>query len=327
MPRAVLCRSLGGLEELSLEDVPSRPLGPGEVRVALHACGVNFPDVLQVAGKYQYKPPLPFTPGVESAGVVSEIGAGVTSRAVGDRVITRQRTGGYAEEIVVPAEHAMPLPEGFDFAEGASFIVGYHTAYHALAQRAMLRPGEVLLVHGAAGGVGLGAVEVGKLLGATVIATASTPEKLEVVRRRGADHVINYTEQSFVEEVRRLTDGRGANVIYDPVGGDVMLQSLRCVAWSGRILVIGFAAGTIPEIPANRILIKGCSVIGVRAGEAGRQDPSLPRASLGALFDYAALGKLRPHVSHRVPIERFKEAMRLLRDRKAIGRVVITAHE
>jgi NADPH2:quinone reductase len=239
-------------------------------------------------------------------------------------VITRQRYGGYAEEIVLPATQLVKLPPGWSFAEGASFLVASLTAYHALAQRAHLAAGETLLVHGAGGGVGLAAVEIGKLMGATVIATASSAAKLAAAKSRGADHLVNYAAEDFVDAAKRITDGAGADVIYDPVGGEVLTQSLRCIAWGGRILVIGFAGGTISELPANRILLKGCSVIGVRAGEAGRHDPISAKAALDALLAYAAAGKLRPHISHILPLERFAEAMRLLMERNAIGRVVLS---
>jgi NADPH:quinone reductase len=325
MPRAVLCRTLGPPEELVLTEMPRRSLSPGEVRVAIAASGINFPDTLTILGKYQHKPPLPFIPGVESAGTVVEVAAEAAPWRVGDRVITRQRTGGYAEEIVLPASALVPLPEGFDFAEGASFFVASLTAYHALVERAQLRAGETLLVHGAAGGVGLAAVELGKLLGGRVIATASSAAKLAVARGRGADDLIDYASEDFVAAVRRITDDRGVDVVFDPVGGEVLKQSLRAVARGGRVLVVGFASGTIPELAANRILLKGCSVIGVRAGEAGRQDPARGRAALAALLDYAARGHLRPHISHRLPLSEFARGMRLLMERQAIGRVVLVS--
>ena len=323
MSRAVLCRTLGPPEDLILTDVPRQALAPGEVLVAIAASGINFPDTLTILGKYQHKPPLPFIPGVESAGTIVEVAADAAPWRAGDRVITRQRTGGYAEEIVRPASELVPLPDGFDFAEGASFFVASLTAYHALVERAQLRAGETLLVHGAAGGVGLAAVELGKLLGARVIATASSAEKLAVAESRGADDLIDYTREDFVAAVRRITNDRGVDVVFDPVGGAVLTQSLRAVAWSGRVLVVGFASGTIPELAANRILLKGCSVIGVRAGEAGRQDPARGRAALAALLDYAARGHLRPHISHRLPLSDFARGMRLLMERQAIGRVVL----
>jgi NADPH2:quinone reductase len=319
----VICRELGHPEALVLAEISRLPLGEGQVRVRLEACGVNFPDILQVQGLYQFKPELPFTPGVEAAGRVVEVAAGVTGVAVGDPVITRHRTGGYAEEVVVRAEMALPLPRGFSFAEGAAFLVGYQTAYYALVQRGRIRPGEVLLVHGAAGGVGMGAVEIGKLLGATVIATASSAAKLAVVAARGADHLINYREHPFVDEVNRLTGGKGADVIYDPVGGDVFSQSLRCIAWDGRLLIIGFTSGTIASAPANRVLLKGAAVIGVRAGEFGRRDPVGARHNREALLELAATGRLRPHIHAILPLERFADGMRLLSAREAIGRVVL----
>jgi len=323
MPLAVLCRTLGPPESLSLEDLPPAPLGPGEARIHLHACGINFPDTLTILGKYQHKPELPFTPGVESAGTIAELAPDVAGWRVGERVITRQRTGGYAEEIVLPAAQLVPLPQGFSFAEGASFVVAGLTAYHALVQRAALRPGESLLVHGAAGGIGLAAVELGKLLGARVIATASSAEKLAAARARGADTVIDYTREDFVAAVRDLTGGEGADVIFDPVGGEVMVQSLRAVAWGGRLLVVGFAGGSIPALAANRILLRSCAVMGVRAGEAARKDPRRGAEAIAALTAYAADGHLRPHVSQALPLARYAEGMRRLMERQAIGRVVL----
>ncbi|HXZ01459.1 MAG TPA: NADPH:quinone oxidoreductase family protein [Stellaceae bacterium] len=323
MPLAVLCRALGPPERLSFEDLPPAPLGPGEARIRLHACGVNFPDILTVLGQYQHKPDLPFIPGVESAGTIAELAPGVAHWRVGDRVITRQRTGGYAEEIVLPAAQLVRLPAGFSFAEGACFLVAGITAYHALVQRAALRPGESLLVHGAAGGVGLAAVELGKLLGARVIAAASSAEKLAAARARGADAVIQYSAEDFVEAVRRLTDGAGADVIFDPVGGEVLVQSLRAIAWGGRLLVVGFAGGTIPALAANRILLKSCAVLGVRAGEAQRRDPALAQAAVAALQTYAERGHLRPHLCASLPLAHYAQGMRLLMDRRAIGRVAL----
>jgi NADPH2:quinone reductase len=323
MPRAVLCRDLGPPESLSLAELAPATLGAGEARVRLEACGVNFPDTLIILGKYQHKPPLPFIPGVESAGVIAELAPDVTHWRVGQAVITRQRSGGYAEEIVVPTDRLAALPAGFDFAEGATFLVAALTAYHGLALRAKLGAGERLLVHGAAGGVGLAAVELGKLMGAQVFATASSAAKLAVARSRGADHLIDYTKEDFVAAVRRLTGGAGVDVVYDPVGGEVLVQSLRAITWGGRVLIIGFAGGSIPALAANRILLKGAAVMGVRAGEASRRDPALGRAALDAVLAHAAAGHLRPHISHRLPLARFAEAMRLLMERKAIGRVAL----
>ncbi|HYM31207.1 MAG TPA: NADPH:quinone oxidoreductase family protein [Candidatus Cybelea sp.] len=324
MVRRVVCRELNGPESMRLEEEPSRVLGPGQVRVAIRACGVNFPDLLMTRGLYQLKPPLPFTPGFESAGDVVEVAPDVETVKPGARVITRHRYGGYADELVLTPDALLPLPASFSYAEGACFTVGYHTAYHALVHRGHLKAGQVLLVHGAAGGVGLGAVEIGKLLGATVIATGSSDEKLAVVRERGADHVINYTRESFRERVKAITQDRGADVIYDPVGGDVFDESLRCIAWQGRLLVIGFAGGRIPKLPANLALLKGCAVVGVRAGEATRRNPALGKDSREALMRLANSGALRPNISHTLPLERFAEAMRVLSERKAVGRVALT---
>lgn len=323
MPRAIVCRELGPPERLTLEELPPSPIAPGQARVRLHACGINFPDTLIIQGKYQHRPPLPFIPGVESAGTITELAPPGDPWRVGDRVITRHQTGGYAEEIVLPVRQLVRLPAGFDFTDGASFLVASHTAYHALVQRAALSAGETLLVHGAAGGVGLAAVELGKLLGARVIATASTREKRAIAQARGADEVIDYTAQDFVEAVRRSTDGAGADVVFDPVGGEVLAQSLRAIAWGGRLLVVGFAGGTIPALAANRILLRSCSVIGVRAGESARREPALARAAVEELRALAEKGRLRPHVSETLPLARFAEGMRRLMDRKAIGRVVL----
>src|SRR6202045_2640936 len=321
MPRAVVCRELGPPERLRLETFASAPLAAGQVRVAVHAAGINFPDILMTTGEYQLKPDLPFTPGVEAAGEVIEINgaAGVT---VGDRVILKMRHGAYADEAVVTASQLVPLPSTFDYAEGATFLAAHGTAYHALIDRGQLRANEVLLVHGAGGGVGLAAVEIGKLLGATVIAAASSEEKLAVARARGADHLVLYGRESFRDAVKRITDRRGADVVFDPVGGDVFENSMRCIAWGARLLVIGFTGG-IGLARTNLLLIKGASVLGVRAGEAVRKNPRLGEVRLKALNEWAEAGKIRPHISHRLPLENYAQAMRLLIDRKAIGRVAL----
>ncbi len=322
MPKAVVCRELGPPERLRLESLAAVPLAPGQVRVAVHAAGINFPDILMAAGEYQLKPELPFTPGVEAAGQVTEIAEGVTGVAVGDRVILKMRYGAYADEAVVVPSQLTPLPANFDDAEGATFLAAHGTAHHALVDRGQLLPGEVLLVHGAGGGVGLAAVEIGKLLGATVIAAASSEEKLGVARARGADHLVLYAREPFRDAVKRITDGRGADVVFDPVGGAVFEESVRCIAWGARILVIGFTGG-IGLARTNLLLIKGASVLGVRAGEAVRRNPAAGEARIKALLDWAEAGKIRPHVSHRLPLENVAQAMRLLIDRKAIGRVAL----
>jgi NADPH2:quinone reductase len=322
MPKAIVCRELGPPERLRLETFASVPLARGQVRVAVHAAGINFPDILMAAGEYQLKPELPFTPGVEAAGEVMEIADGVSGTAVGDRVIVRMRHGGYADEAVVASTQLTPLPSNFDYAEGATFLAAYGTAHHALVDRGQVLRGEVLLVHGAAGGVGLAAVEIGKILGATVIAAASSEEKLAVAKARGADHLVLYAREPFRDAVKRITDGRGADVVFDPVGGEIFENSQRCIAWGARMLVIGFTGG-IGLARTNLLLIKGASVLGVRAGEAARRDPAMGEVRIRALLRWAEDGKIRPHVSHRLRLENYAQAMRLLIDRKAIGRVAL----
>jgi len=322
MPKAVVCRALGPPENLQLEQVSSRPLAAGEVRVAIRAAGINFPDVLMVSGEYQLKPELPFTPGMEASGDVTEVGHEVSGIAVGDKIIVKMRYGAFTDEAVVTPSQLAPLPATFDYAEGATFLAAHGTAYHALVDRGQLKASETLLVHGAGGGVGLAAVEIGKLLGATVIAAASSEEKLVVARARGADHVVLYPREPFRDAVKRITDGRGVDVVFDPVGGEVFENSLRCIAFGARLLVIGFTGG-IGLARTNLILIKGASVLGVRAGEAARRDPALGAARMAALSAWAEQGKVRPNVSHRRPLEDYAKAMRLLIERKAIGRVAL----
>src|SRR5438874_8474346 len=326
MPKAVVCRELGPPECLRLESFAPTPLPKGDVRVAIHAAGINFPDILMAAGEYQLKPELPFTPGVEAAGEVTEIGEGVTGVTVGNRVIVKMRHGAYAEEAMVSPSQLIPLPSTFDYAEGATFFAAHGTAYHALIDRGQVRPGEVLLVHGAGGGVGLAAVEMGKMLGATVIAAASSEEKLAVAQARGADHLVLYPREPFRDAVKRITDGRGADVVFDPVGGEIFEDSVRCIAWGARLLVIGFTGG-IGLARTNLVLIKGASVLGVRAGEAVRKNPALGEVRLRALTEWAEAGKIRPNVSHRMPLENYARAMRLLIDRKAIGRVALVTRQ
>jgi NADPH2:quinone reductase len=320
--RAVVCEALGPLDGLRLRQLPRAALAPGTVRVALKAAGINFPDVLTIQGLYQHRPELPFVPGIEAAGVVAKAAADVDGSMVGRKVIVRMRTGGYAEEAVVPLGQTLPLPEGFSFAEGASFLVAHMTAYHALVTRAAIAPGQTLLVLGAAGGVGLAAVQLGKVLGARVLAAASTAEKLAAAARYGADGLIDYTAERVEDGIGRLTSGRGADVILDPVGV-AQTSALRCLAHGGKLLVAGFAGGSIPAYAANRILLKGGSVIGVRAGEAGRQDPGQRKRELDALLALAAQDLVRPFVSARFPLPAYADAMRMLQDRQAIGRIVL----
>jgi len=321
MPKAVVCRELGPPERLRLETFASAVLKPGEARVAIRAAGINFPDILMAAGDYQLKPELPFTPGVEAAGEVVEVN-GAAGVSAGDRVIVKMRHGAYADEAVVTPMQTIPLPRAFDYAEGATFLAAHGTAYHALVDRGQLRPGEVLLVHGAGGGVGLAAVEMGKMLGATVIAAASSEEKLAVAQAKGADHLVLYPREPFRDAVKRITEGRGVDVVFDPVGGAIFEDSVRCIAWGARLLVIGFTGG-IGLARTNLLLIKGASVLGVRAGEAVRRNPEAGAVRIGKLLEWAEAGKIRPHISHRLPLEDFAQAMRLLIDREAIGRVAL----
>jgi NADPH2:quinone reductase len=290
----------------------------------VHAAGVNFADTLIIEGKYQEKPALPFTPGAEVAGVVVELGEGVTTPRRGERVLATVGWGGYAELVAAPAERVTAIPDSMEFAVAAGFPLAYGTSHGALDWKARLQPGETLLVHGAAGGVGLTAVEIGKTMGATVIATASSAEKLAVAKAHGADHLIDYVRENFRDRVKELTQGRGADVIYDPVGGEVFEQSLRCIAWGGRIVIIGFASGKIPQIPANILLVKNCDAIGYYWGSYRKHRPELVRRSYEKLLGWFEAGKLRPHVSHRLPLEEAGRALELLKTRAATGKVVLT---
>ena len=292
------------------------------VRVRVHAAGVNFPDVLIIEGKYQYKPEFPFSPGGEVSGEVLEVGPAVEHVRVGDRVMAGMTFGAFAEEVVAPAARVIKLPDGFDLDTAAGIGLTYGTSYYALKDRAELHPGETLLVHGAAGGVGLAAVEIGKAMGARVIATAGSGEKLAVVAEHGADELIDYSD-GFRDAVRELTDGKGADVIYDPVGGDVFDQSLRCINWGGRLLVIGFASGRIPQAPANLALLKGCSIVGVFWGSWIQRDSAANARNFEQLFAWMAEGKLKPHISHRFPLARAAEAINALVERKVIGKAIV----
>ena len=317
--KAVFCEKLGEPQGLVVRDIdpPGHP-SKGQVKVALAARGLSFVDVLMVAGQYHVKPELPFVPGGEAAGTVTELGPGVDGLKQGDRVLT---PGGCVEEVLVPAKRAVPIPEHVSFEAAAAFRSNYTTAYYGM-QRGRLEAGEVLLVHGAAGGVGLAAVDVGKLLGATVIGTASSDEKLKVVTAMGADHVINYSD-GFRERVKELTGGRGADVIYDPVGGDVFDESMRCIAPYGRILVIGFTSGRAALAKTNHLLVKDASVIGFTIGALSRHDPAWAERNFRILMTWLAADRLHPHVSHRLPLAQTAEALQLIIDRKVIGKVVV----
>ena len=316
--KAVLCEQLGSPKNLVIRDLDSPSPGAGEVKVALKARGVSYVDVLLIAGQYQVKRELPFIPGSEAAGVVVEIGNGVESVRPGDRVLT---PGGFAEEAVVAAGDVIRLPDTVPFNTAAAFKSNYTTAYYGL-QRGRLKAGEVLLIHGAAGGVGLAAVDMGKLFGATVIATASTEEKLAVCKQMGADHVINYTE-GFRGQVRALTGGRGADVIYDPVGGDVFDESMRCIAPYGRLLIVGFTGGRPALAKTNHVLIKDAEVIGFTIGALSRHDPAWAKRNVEHLMGWLSSGRISPYVSHALPLEQAAEALQLIIDRQVIGKAVL----
>lgn len=322
--KAMVVDELGPPENMNLRDMPAAKAGPGEIRVRIRSAGLNFPDILMIAGKYQHKAEPPFTPGMEAAGDVIETGEGVEGFAPGDRVIVHAKTGMFAEEVAAPADSALPLPDGWDYAQGAAFWSAYLTAYVGLVCRGGLKAGEWVLVHGAAGGVGLAAVELAHALGARVIAVVGGDAKAEAVRAQGAEFVIDHRSENFRDRVLEITGGDGADVVYDPVGGDGLFQSMRCIAWGGRLLVIGFAGGTIPDVPANYALLKSCSVIGVRAGEYGRRDPEAGRRNMAALLDLARAGRINPHVHARLPLANAAEALGLLSGREVIGKAVLT---
>ena len=322
--KALLCKAFGPASSLVLEDLPSPEPKKNEVLIEVHAAGVNFPDTLIIEGKYQFKPPFPFAPGGEAAGVVKAVGEKITHLRAGDRVMALTGWGGFAEEVAVPGYNVLPVPKSMDLNTAAAFGMTYGTSMHALKQRANLQPGETLLVLGASGGVGLAAVEIGKAMGAKVIAAASTAEKLEVARNAGADHLINYSEQSLKDEVKKLTGGQGVDVIYDPVGGELFEEAFRSIAWNGRFLVVGFAAGGgIPALPANLPLLKGAALVGVFWGSFAQRQPQDNAANFQQLFAWHAEGKLKPLVSQTFPLARGGEAIDALGQRKAVGKVVV----
>jgi len=321
--KAVLCHQFGTPEDLSLADVPSPPLGAGQVKIAVRACGVNFPDVLMIGGLYQLKPPFPFSPGLEVAGDIIEVAEDVRDLRVGARVMATMMFGGFAEEVVVPAAALLPMPPEMSYEHGAGFPLVYGTSHVALTHRAQLQAGETLLVLGAAGGVGLTAVELGKRLGARVIAAASTSEKLELARAYGADDLINYSSESLRDRLNELTEGRGADVVYDPVGGDLFDQAVRRLAWEGRYLVIGFASGRIPSLPANIALLKNVSIVGTFWGAYLKNDPGIIRASFAILTGWYASGLLKPHIHQVFALDEAPSALRQLMDRRAMGKVLL----
>ena len=320
--KALVCRELApDYAGVMLEEQALPEPGPGEVRVRIKAASLNFPDLLMTEGKYQLKPELPFVLGMEFAGIVDAIGEGVSGLALGDAVAGGNRIGAFSEYAVVPAAALRRKPEAISFAAAASYGAAYLTAYVALVRRGNLQPGETLLVHGASGGVGLAAVDVGRLLGATVIATSASEAKRRILTEYGADHVLPDT--GFRERVKELTGGRGADVIYDPVGGDVFDESVRCIAFDGRLLIIGFSSGRIPSVNVNMPLIKGFSVVGVRAGEYGRQFPDRGRENMAAIWKWAEEGKVRPRIHDEVPLAEWRRAFEMMRGREVVGKVAI----
>jgi NADPH2:quinone reductase len=322
--KAVLCKQFGPPDSLVVEEVPSPTAQAGEVVVAVKAASLNFPDVLIIQNKYQFKPPLPFSPGSELAGVVKEVGAGVSRFKAGDRVMAFTTYGAFAEEVKTEAARLIPLPEKMDFQTGAAFLLTYGTTDHALRDRGALAAGETLLVLGASGGVGLAAIEIGKALGARVVACASSEDKLAVCRSHGADATINYATQDLREQIKALTDGKGVDVIYDPVGGPYSEPAFRSIAWRGRHLVVGFAAGEIPKLPLNLTLLKGAAVVGVFWGDFARRQPNEFAQSIAQLGRWYAEGKLKPHVSQTLPLEKAAEALKLMAARQVKGKVVLT---
>jgi NADPH2:quinone reductase len=317
--KAVLCKAHSSPESLVVEEVESPAPGPGQVVISVKAAGVNFPDTLIIQGKYQFQPPLPFSPGSEVAGIIKEVGTGVESVKIGDRVMASSAFGGFAEEFVANADALIPLPAGIDFDVASAFALTYGTSLHALKDRANLQPGERLLVLGA----GLASIEIGTLLGAQVIAAASTEEKLAVCRQYGASEVINYSEQDLKERIKELTRGQGVDVVVDPVGGDYSEAALRGMAWNGRFLVIGFTAGSIPRVPLNLPLLKGCSIVGVFWGSFVARNPQQSQANFQQLLGWLQEGKLRPHISARYPLEQAADALYDIINRKVTGKIVL----
>ncbi|MDX1498229.1 MAG: NADPH:quinone oxidoreductase family protein [Salinisphaeraceae bacterium] len=325
--KALLCKAFGPPDTLVVEDIESPALGPTAVRVAVHACGVNFPDTLIIEGKYQFRAEPPFSPGGEVAGEIMEVGEKVKHLQKGDRIMLVTPYGGYAEEIVVPGMGSWHIPKEMDYVTAASLPMAYGTSLYALKQRGQLKSGETLLVLGAAGGVGLAAVQLGKCLGAKVIAAASTDEKLELCKRNGADEVINYSNENLKERVKALTGGQGADVIYDPVGGDLFQQCLSAVNWNGRILVIGFASGTIPEAAINRTLLKSSSIVGVFWGASLMREPQANMENFEQIKAWFEEGRIQPHVSQTYSLEEAAQAMKDMVDRKATGKLVVKVRD
>lgn len=322
--KAIMCTEYGAPEALQLQDVPKEDMKPGHVRIAVRAAGVNFQDTLIIKGTYQFKPDLPFSPGGEVAGIVTEIAKDVDSFEVGDHVLAQIGHGGFREEVVAPIEKVVSYPSQMDFADAAAFLTNFGTSYHGLVDRGNLQAGETLLVLGASGGVGLSAIQIGKTLGARVIAAASSEKKLQLCKENGADELINYEDGPYKDKVKELTGGKGADVIYDAVGGDYFDQALRCVNWNGRILVIGFAAGRIPSAPANLLLLKGSSLVGVFYGRFKQEEPEASDRNIETLVDWYVQGRLKPCISRKLPLEQAIEALNLFVNRQAEGKIILT---
>jgi NADPH2:quinone reductase len=321
--KAILCTHFGTPDELEAADIPSPVASAGEAVVAVKAAALNFFDTLIIAGKYQHKPPFPFSPAAEFAGVVESVGAGVTAVKSGDRVMGYPGFGAAREKLAIPADGLIKLPDGLDFERASGLTVTYGTSYHALKDRADLKPGETLAVLGASGGVGLAAVELGKLMGARVIACASSDEKLAFAKRHGADEVINYSQGNLRDALRAATDGKGADVVYDPVGGPYSEPAVRGLNWGGRLLVVGFAAGEIPKIPLNLTLLKNCDIRGVFWGEWTRRNPDAHRANMRELMDWTAAGKLSAHIHKVYPLAETTQAMKAITSRAVMGKIVL----
>jgi len=322
--KAVLCKELGPPEKLVVEDVPSLKAGKGQVIVSVKAAGVNFPDTLIIQGKYQFKPEPPFSPGGEVAGEIKEVGEGVAGFKPGDRVIAAATWGGFAQELVADADRLVRMPDEMDFVSASAFVLTYGTSYHALKDRAQLQAGETLLVLGASGGVGLSAIQIGKAIGARVIAAASSDAKLAVCKSNGADELINYASEDLRARVKAITAGRGVDVVYDPVGGSYSELALRDMAWNGRFLVVGFAAGDIPKIPLNLALLKGCSIVGVFWGAFTKNEAQKNRRNNEELMQLFVAGKVKPHIHATYPLERAAEALNEVLLKRVSGKVVLT---
>jgi NADPH2:quinone reductase len=321
--KAVVCKALGPVTNLIVDEMPEPQPQRGEVLVDVRAAGVNFPDVLMVAGAYQVQVPAPFVPGHEVAGTVVAVGPDVTDFEVGQRVAGNVPWGAFAERVIVRADALIPVPDSIELREAAAMLLAYATSHYALQDRAELKRHETLVVLGAAGGVGIAAVQIGKAIGARVIAAASTDDKLAFCRENGADEVINYSTDDLKQRIRDLTDGQGADVVYDPVGGELTEAAVRATAWNGRVLVVGFASGEIPRVPLNLVLLKGCQLVGVFWGSFVARSPDRHRANVRQLFEWLEQGRLRVHIDGVYPFERASEALQCLADRRVRGKVVL----